>query len=308
MRGAADDGHQQILDRLVEAEGRRVHAALHVHVEPAGEAREHGGIDEGEQAGARGIDAEARRRHRAALQSADGAAGPAVEQVHRRQRRQQHAEPDHGETHPRVEQAVAGHLQRRDAGNPVIAADQIEIGEGVVEADAPGDGAEREVVAGEAHRHRADQRGAGRRHQQPGGQAEPGREVVVFAHDRGGVGAEAEQGGLTERGHAADAGQHHQADRHDGGDAGIVQQRHPEGRHAGDPRHQASERDAGEGPELGEAGAGHSSSSPFPCRRERHSSTGMMAVKTITSLKALAQKEEKLSATPTSSAASTAPG
>ena len=49
-------------------------------------------------------------------------------------------------------------------------------------------------------------------------------------------------------------------------------------------------------------------SSPCGSRSERHSSTGRIAPKTITSLKELAQKEPKLSISPTPSAPTSASG
>src|SRR5882757_5169978 len=123
----------------------------------------------------------------------------------------------------------------------------------------------------------------------------------------GGIGAEADKSGLSERGHAADAGQQHQPDRDQAGDADVIEQRHPVIRHQpGEGRDQDRQR-ADEWDER-PPGQLHSASSAWGATSERHASTGMIKVNTSTSLKLLAQNENSASANPTPSAARTVSG
>src|SRR3954467_7916821 len=123
----------------------------------------------------------------------------------------------------------------------------------------------------------------------------------------GGIGPKTDKCGLPERGHAADAGQQHQADRDQAGDADVVEQRDPVIRHQpGEGRDQDRQR-ADDGDEW-PPGRFHSVSSACGAYTERHASTGMIRVNTSTSLKLLAQNENSASANPTPSAASTVSG
>ena len=109
---------------------------------------------------------------------------------------------------------------------PVVPAEPLEVAEQVVEADAPGDGAERQVVAGQAQRER--RRGPARR---PRSSASPPAASSHGDQPAGGgqigrrVGAEADERRLPERGQAADAGQQHEPERDDAGQADVVRQR-----------------------------------------------------------------------------------
>ena len=66
-----------------QVERRRADEAVHVRVEPAGEAGEQRGEDEGDEADPEGIGADARQQHRAAAQAADRAARARAQQVAR---------------------------------------------------------------------------------------------------------------------------------------------------------------------------------------------------------------------------------
>ena len=133
-------------------------------------------------------------------------------------------------------------------------------------------------------------------------QAEPGRGAVRRRQPGGGVGGDADERGLAERGGAADAGEQHQAERDQRADADVVEQRDAE---LAEP--QRRERDRGD--EHRDQGAmpglrrhsSISSSSSSACaeKKERSSSTGISRLKTITSLSAPLQNEAKLSTTPT---------
>ena len=159
--GAAHHRHQQVFDAGVQAERRRVHRALHVRIEPAGEGGQHGGVDEG-QLRARGVFDPELAAASAPPRSARMARPARLSsRLRGGQRGQHHADPDHGEIEPPVDQLEAAERQRRDAGDAVVAAEQVEIGESVVKAHRPGDGAERQVMAGQPQRDRADRQ---RRH------------------------------------------------------------------------------------------------------------------------------------------------
>ena len=272
--------------------------------QPPGQAGEYRGIGEGEHPHARETHTERRRRRRAATQGADRPADPAVQQVTGEQKRQGDGDPHHRKERPAVQQRPAPELQRRHAGNAVVAAQHVQIAEHVEERHAPRDSAKRQVVAGQPQRHRADYQGGQPARRQGRRQGQPGRPAELGGQQRRGVGAEAHERGLAEGRDAGHAREHDDADRHDGRNPGVVGQRQPigwDGRNGGHA--QPGEQQDGQG-----AAGRHSSSSATGLRRERTSSTGRMMVKTITSLNALAQKLEKLSTTPTNTAASTASG
>ena len=158
VAGASSHGHQQVLDAGVDAERSLVHGALHVRVEPAGDARQQRRVDEHDELHARGADAEQLGGKRSATQRANGAPGARVEQVVRGNGRQQHARPDHVVDAAAVVEVPAGDVEWRDGRDAVVAMEQLELAEQEVQAQAPGDGAERQVVARQAHRRQAEQR------------------------------------------------------------------------------------------------------------------------------------------------------
>ena len=160
---AADHRHEQVLDAHVEVEGRRVHGALEVREQPAGDARqqrrehEHGDLD------AEGVDAHRLGHLRAALDRAHRSAGARIEQVGHGERRRQHAGPE------QVEEAAAGveldaeEAERRHAEQAVVLAERLDVAEQVVERQAPGDRRERQVVARHAQRDPAERERGERR-------------------------------------------------------------------------------------------------------------------------------------------------
>ena len=266
------------------AERGRRHGALEMRVEPAGEAGEHGRIDEHQQFCARGLYAKGFGRDVAATQRADGAAGAGIQQVHGQQRRDQHRRPDHEIDRARAQHPCVADRQRRDRGDAVIAADEFQLAEQIEQADAPGDGAERQIVAGQPHGDDAEDDGGNAADDERSRQGQPGRHAIGGGQHRGGVGAKAAERGLAERGEAAEAGEQHQPHRHQRGKADIVQQHDPERRHAGDQRdcrHHRSEDE--EGPAVHHRQS--PSSSTAGAASERSTSTGMIRVKTMTSLK-----------------------
>ncbi len=120
-----------------------------------------------------------------------------------------------------------------------------------------------------------------------------------------GVGRDADERRLAERGGAADPGQQHQAERHQGADADVVEQRDGEVAQQGRRDRQAGDHDARQR-ELSVAGIHRStsstSSSTCAMKKERSISTGISRLNTITSLSAPLQNEAKLSTAPTASA------
>ena len=207
-----------------------------MRIEPAGQAGEHRGIDEYEKLGARRLHAKGLGRDVSASQRADGAAGAGIQQVHGEQRRDQHRDPDR-----EIDRVGAQHLQRadrqrRNAGNAVVTAEEFELAEQIEQRDAPGDGAERQIVAGQPHRDEPEQHGGGAADQKRERQRQPWREAISRSQHRRGVGAKAAEGRLAERGEAAHAGQQHQPHRDQRGEADIVQQHDPERRNARDER------------------------------------------------------------------------
>jgi hypothetical protein len=118
--------------------------------------------------------------------------------------------------------------ERRDARDAVIAAEEFQLAEQIEQADAPGDGAERQIMAGQPHRDDPEQDGRHAADQQRERQCQPRRKAIGRRQHRRGIGAEAAEGRLAERRKSADAGQQHQPHRHQGGEADIVEQHDPE--------------------------------------------------------------------------------
>ena len=79
--GAADHGHEQVFDALIDSEGRRVHKALEMCVKPAGDTRQQRGVDERDDLEARAVDAERLGHFEAAFERADRTTGARIEQV-----------------------------------------------------------------------------------------------------------------------------------------------------------------------------------------------------------------------------------
>jgi hypothetical protein len=92
-----------------------------------------------------------------APQRADGAAGARVQEVRGEQCANQHREPDRVIDRAGVDHLERADRQRRDAGDAVIAAEEFELAEEVEQAEPPGDGAERQIVAGQPHGDEAEQ-------------------------------------------------------------------------------------------------------------------------------------------------------
>ena len=116
-------------------------------VEPAGDAGEQRGVDEHAELDGGRLNAERRARQRIVTQRAHRAPHAAAQEIARRHHRQRDRDEHHDEVVARAGQRVLADAQRRDAGQAVMAAEALDVGEQVVERDAPGDGAERQIVA-----------------------------------------------------------------------------------------------------------------------------------------------------------------
>ena len=147
IAGAADHGDEQIFDAGLRAERRRVGGALEMRIEPAGQAGENRRIDEHQQLGARRLHAKRFAGDMPAPQRADRAAGAGVQKVHGQQRRDQYRDPDREIDRAGIEHPEIADRERRDARDAVIAAEEFQLAEQVKQPDAPGDGAERQIMA-----------------------------------------------------------------------------------------------------------------------------------------------------------------
>ena len=85
--GAADDHHEEQQEHVLDAEDRRVDGVVDEGVDHAGDARERAGQREGDDLGARDIDAHRRRGFRVVAHRAAGAAEPGAVEARRAARR-----------------------------------------------------------------------------------------------------------------------------------------------------------------------------------------------------------------------------
>src|SRR5437867_2625374 len=88
----------------------------------------------------------------------------------------------------------AGVTARRNAGNAVIAADEFELAEEIEQADAPGDGAERQIVSGQPYRNDAEDHGGEAGNDKRGRQGQPGRDAVGRGEHRRCIAAKTAEG------------------------------------------------------------------------------------------------------------------
>jgi len=102
----------------------------------------------------------------------------------------QHHAPDQIIIVAAAGERVTADPHRRNTGQPIIFAEPVERAEQVIEADAPGDGSERQVMPGQTQGDGADRPAASPvRAKATAGSAR--RDAVGGGEDRGGIGAEA---------------------------------------------------------------------------------------------------------------------
>jgi hypothetical protein len=205
-----------------------------VRIEPAGDACQHGSVDEHDQLHAKGADAERFSGNSPAAQRANGAAGTRVEQIVRGNRGQDHKAPNDIVDAAAVVEVIAGDIEGRDRRDAVMAMEQLEFAKQKIETEPPGDGAEREIVAREAYREQTQHQCGCARDGQCHRQCRPRRPAVAGRQHGRGERAKAAEGRLAERRQAADAGKHDQPDRDQRTEANVVEQRDPERGDAGE--------------------------------------------------------------------------
>ena len=136
---------------------------------------------------------------------------------------------------------------------------------------------------------------------------DPRRVALQRASPSSRIGSDADKGRLAERHHAANAGEQDKAKSDQSINTDIIQQGHAERIEIERRRNQQKQSGKRQKAKLGLAHSS-ASSSTSPTESDRHNSTGSNREKTITSLKALLQKDAKLSSTPTSNAPSAVTG
>ena len=125
----ADHRHEQVFDTLRERERRRIHEALQMRIEPAGDTGELGGDGEDDDLVPGGVDTHRLGHHDAALERADGAAVARIEQVLRRHHAKHQGDPDQVVELAAALQFHAEQAHRRDAAEPGMAAEGLDVAE-----------------------------------------------------------------------------------------------------------------------------------------------------------------------------------
>ena len=131
-------------------------------------------MDENNYLHPRGVDAETLGHQPSPFQGADGAAGARVEQIMHRQQRQQRQYPDQI-----IEPAAGVERQTKkindgNIGDTGIAAEKFHVAEQEIQADAPGNGSQRQVMARKPKTDKAKKKGNGESKHQPHWQSQPG--------------------------------------------------------------------------------------------------------------------------------------
>ncbi len=218
VRHAADHRHEQELDAVIQAERRRIHRALQMCVEKAGNRGQHRRINEDHDAHPCGIHAHRFRHRAAAAQRANRASGPTIKQIH---------DPDQVVDVPARLQIDAEHVEHGNAVDAVVLAEHLQIAEQKEQRETPRDRPERQKVARQPHRHRAEHQRDQRGQHDADDQREPRRHTEVRRQIGGRISADADERRLPEARHAADAGQQHEPDGDDRIQPDVVQQRDP---------------------------------------------------------------------------------
>src|SRR5262249_14188039 len=231
-----------------------------------------------------------------AAQATDGASLSGGEQVAAEQHCDPKQRPDE-----KIDFRGAGERNRtdrqgRDAGQSAIAAKRVDVSKQEIDCDAPGNGAQRQEVTAQAQRcSTEDHRDKGCCHQRKQ-EADPGRAALHCRVPCAGVGADPDEGGLSERGQSGNTGEKDQAKRSKRIDADVIEQRDAEGtEYCGSDRQQDDRTACGStGDPAHHARSSRSSSSissaPLPVMSDCQIRMGISAPKTSTSLKALFQK------------------
>jgi hypothetical protein len=183
MAHTADHRHEEVFDAHLQAEWRRIHRALEVREQPTRDAGQQRSQHEGGDLDAEAVHAHRFGHRRTTLDRSQRAAGTRIEQMacpHR---------AEHDDDPQQVEEAAPGverdaeECDRRHAEQPVVLAEGVDVAEHVEQAQAPGNGGQREEVSRHAQRHPAEHECGDQRdreshpHRDPRGDAVDEREV-----------------------------------------------------------------------------------------------------------------------------------
>ena len=208
--------------------GVGIHEALQVRVEPARHRREQRRVDEHDDLEPRRVDAEGLGHLEVAAQRADGASRTRIEQVARRPQRHEREAPDQEVVVALVPQLEAEEVERGNAGESRVAAEELEIAEQKREADAPRDRRERKVVAFHPQRDEAEAERERQREGDADAEVDPRRQPEMRREDGRGVRADADERRLAERRLSRHAGEQHETERHHAVEPDVIAERHPE--------------------------------------------------------------------------------
>src|SRR5690606_38049222 len=200
----------------------------HVGVQPPRQAGQQGRVDEDDDLVRSHVDAEGLGHATAASQGPDGPARARIEQVAGGPHGQQHDEPDQVVDVAAVAQRKAQEVDGLDAGDAVVLAQELEVAEQVVQRQAPGDGAQGQIVPGQPKGDGAQNIGHREGDDQARHQGKPGRPARGGGEVGGGISADAHEGRLAERGQAAHAGKQYEPQHDQGGKPDVIELGDPE--------------------------------------------------------------------------------
>ena len=216
---AAEQHHDQRIDRQRDAEAVRENAALEIGEQRAGKAGDGARDHEGGPLHALAVDADGFAAQRRIPRRAQ-----------RKAERREHDDPEHGdrergdaERQPVEAGGTRRPFLRPDSQNAVVAAGHRDP----LERDRPddlrkGQGQHREIDAGQLHGEEAEHRRAEQAQQRAEQQRDDHRQSRHLGEERDAIGAEPEIGGVAERGEPADRHQEMQAGGEDHEDRDLA--------------------------------------------------------------------------------------
>ena len=151
-----------------------------MRIKPAGYASKRGGIDEDDDLDAARIDSESLGHFQATFESTNRATGSGIEEIARHPQARERDRPDQVVEEALVAKFQSKEVKGRNACQAGIAAKEIHVAEHVVEADAPGDCRQWQVMALHAKSDETEKRRDDRGQRDSGDNIEPrgdGREV-----------------------------------------------------------------------------------------------------------------------------------
>jgi hypothetical protein len=228
LPSAADHRHEQVFDTLVEIEGRRIHEALQMCVEPTGNAREERCIDEHHDLEPRAVDAEGFRHVQLPAQRPDRPPRPRIEQVRSGPEGHDRDAPDQEVVIPLVLELESEEIESRDAGQSGVTAKELKVPHQEINAGAPGDRRQRQIVTLHPQRNEAEAQRERQRQHQANREVRPWRPAVARREDCRRIGADADERCLAERRLTRHARQENETQRDDAVEPNVVAERDPE--------------------------------------------------------------------------------